>query len=281
MTNLKLSLRIKLLEIFWLIKQQTGRNDFSVGIVTYISRFEKYFKPNLKNLVRAYPDIPIYVAVNGFHDQVRQEKYVREISIFCSQYRNVKLLINYENQSLSKLWNKLILCAFPGGILILNDDIVVLPFLRKQLGKLNIYEHLLCTINGSWSHFWITPEIVRNIGWFDERFPGIGEEDGDYSARLALHEIPLNNINSNMLIHFDDKPSEVSWDSDLGTHGGKYTSANRAFIMEKYHFSKYPAEGFRWVEICSQYMMLKNGYETPDFYPDIVTASEKIKQELL
>ena len=272
--------KLKFFDSLWALQPKPQRNDYSIGIVTYLSRFEAYFKPNLERLCRAFPDIQIYVAVNGFHDQARQEQYLAEILSYCSNFPNVKVLTYLENQSLSKLWNQLILCAHPKGILLLNDDIVILPFFRRQLENQQIFSSPMATINNSWSHFWITPGIARQVGWFDERFPGIGEEDGDYSARLALAGVPLKNFKSNMLIHFNHQPSEVSWGKDLSTHCGKYTNENRLFIMKKYSFSQEPAHGYEWVQICRQYMKCNDGMETPDFYPHIASASEKVRNTL-
>mgnify|MGYP001547244712 FL=1 len=38
-------------------------------------------------------------------------------------------------------------------------------------------------INGSWSHTILNREEIDFVGWFDERFLGVGEEDGDMEWR--------------------------------------------------------------------------------------------------
>ena len=70
--------------IGWFLPLPRMRSDFAIGMVTYIARFERTFKPALGRLVRAFPDVAIYVAVNGFHDRDRQIEYLNEVKAFCA-----------------------------------------------------------------------------------------------------------------------------------------------------------------------------------------------------
>ena len=69
-------------------------------------------------------------------------------------------------------------------MLILNDDLNITLLFRGELGKSLSYKSRLFIINRSWSHFVISKDIVKKVGWFEERLPGTGQEDGDYRARM-------------------------------------------------------------------------------------------------
>ena len=58
--------------------------------------------------------------------------------------------------------------------------------LGEILKNPGFYKKRLPVINQSWSHFMISREVIIRVGWFDERFPAIGNEDEDYESRLGF-----------------------------------------------------------------------------------------------
>jgi predicted glycosyltransferase involved in capsule biosynthesis len=114
---------------------------------------------------------------------------------------------------------------------MLNDDVKILNSKFFEDVEKNINNELF-TINGSWSHFVANRNQMIELGFFDERLLGIGEEDGDFVWRYYQQfrqEIP-----SLKLRYIDNTGSDLS---DDGYKKGirHYSQFNRDFIMkEKY-----------------------------------------------
>ena len=245
-------------------------NDrYSIGIVTYIRRYEKFFKPLVDTLSRLFPDTEIVIAINGYYDQAEQEEYLRKITSFLEPHPNINPLVYREAQSLAKLWNQLIINSTCQKVLILNDDILVLPSFRKQLESCGILATNIGLLKKTWSHFLISKQIVSQIGWFDERFPGVGNEDEDYEARLALRQVPLPSFPLPALRNVVVKTKDFSYGKEMAVVNQKYTSENKRFFNSKWELVDEPKDGFVHVRILQKAARLRPGMETPDFYPAI------------
>ena len=212
----------------------------SIGIVTYLGRFEEYFKPLVRKLYFLFPDYDINIFINGHYDTVRQITYLRDVTCFLRHYPNICYVTNLEHQPLARGWNWLVMMAKCDRVLILNDDISFNYEVRRNLERLpSLFD--VCTINGSWSHFVIDKEIIRQVGWFDERFSGVGDEDYDYIFRLALKDIPLKNIQLFGLHNFVAPMEEAGWANISGKIHGKYSQHNREFLRKKWLISEHNA----------------------------------------
>jgi len=139
-------------------------------------------------------------------------------------------------QSLAKLWNRGILAATNNSVLVLNDDLKI----QKIDGK-SFFDSLdgvlqsapeTFTINGSFSHFMISKKELLEVGFFDERLLGLGEEDGDFYWRY--HEKYNREIPSFEVDLIDNIHSDVT--DDGYTKGIRTASKfNREFIKtQKY-----------------------------------------------
>ena len=87
-------------------------------------------------------------------------------------------------------------------------------------------------INGSWSHVLLNKFEINEVGWFDERLLGVGEEDGDMEFRWCKYYNAKfkSYFSNNILNHVDD-----SADTNIKKHSGsKYSKYNRDFIQKKY-----------------------------------------------
>ncbi|MGH8611666.1 MAG: glycosyltransferase family 2 protein [Gammaproteobacteria bacterium] len=240
---------------------------YSIGIVTYIRRFKAFFKPLIQSLCSLFPDTEILVAINGYYDGKQQEQYLLEIRTLLARFPNVKVLPHTEAQSLSKLWNKLIIHSSNDKVLIFNDDILILPHFRKELEKCGILSVDVGLLKWSWSHFAISKKVISRFGWFDERFPGVGNEDEDYEARLAMHGVLVPSFSLSALRHIVVKTKDFSYGKNMAVVNQKYTSGNKLFFDSKWDLAEQPAEGFLFVRVLGKYAKLKQGMETPDFYP--------------
>jgi GR25 family glycosyltransferase involved in LPS biosynthesis len=260
--------------VVWLLhpspRQQSITNKrYSIGVVTYVSRYTSHFKPLICQLTRLFPNTEIIVAINGYHDTRRQEAYLSKITKLLGRYPNVRVLPHEKPQSLSKLWNQLIITASAPTVLILNDDVLLLPTFRKHLERLSIESCDVILLKATWSHFFISKNVVAEAGWFDERFPGVGNEDEDYEARLTLLKKRIQTVPLAGLRNISAKTKDFSYGRNMEVVKEKYTGANKRFFDSKWELSDQPREGFTYVRILQGYVRMRPTMATPDFYPDI------------
>jgi|SRR3989344_1006889 len=212
-------------------------SPYTIGVVTYHARFDQYFKPLIEKLVRIFPDREIVAVLNGHPDQTLQLKYLSEATKFLSRFDTVRYIAHTDHQSLSRCWNQIVILANTEDILILNDDTNVSELFRSEFEP-EIGKALLTTINKSWSHFILNKEVVKKVGWFDERFLGVGHEDADYAYRMAISGISLSNIECVGVRNFVAENPNAGWQniSKTGT-GNKYAEVNHEFFNRKWQTS--------------------------------------------
>jgi|10_taG_2_1085330.scaffolds.fasta_scaffold00911_11 hypothetical protein len=158
---------------------------YSVGIVTYVKRYENYFQPLIKQIKCLKPEAEIIVCVNGEYNKPFDSNYRSEILRFISNYENIFPTFHPEFRSLSKLWNTCLINSTRDHVLLLNDDLsVTSPSFFNNLDRAIVEnDKKSFKINGSWSHAFLNRREVGEVGWFDERYLGVGEEDGDFEWR--------------------------------------------------------------------------------------------------
>jgi len=220
-----------------LISKQANLNkSLQIAITTYVDRYELFFKPLYSSLRKIFPDIMIKVAVNGFHDAEIQNNYLnRFYNDLCANESGLsKFILHDKAVGLTRLWNELLSEANCDTTLILNDDLHVYPWLRLWLANKS-YHSSITLINASWSHFFISKQVIKKVGWFDEEFHGIGFEDMDYTARCAFNNISINNLRCEHISHLDHQPSRTSFDDKTDTlWGPKYSSINHERFFYKW-----------------------------------------------
>lgn len=251
---------------------QMSKKKFSIGVVTYINRFEKYFIPLVKQLERLFPDVQKNYVLNGYYDQGKQQEYLKKAKGFLSQTSASTVLSFDEHHGLTHCWNQLVLNSQAEKVLVLNDDLVLsrlfVWFLNAQI---NFYDSAV--INKSWSHFFISKSTIKKVGWFDERFIGMGSEDADYALRMALAEgkteMPHSYLHSiyclgvkNIIAHDTDP----GWKNISGFSQGKYAKVNYDFFHEKWDVSKTFKPGYIHGFNFGYYLQ-KPDMQTPLFYP--------------
>ncbi len=259
------------IKLTWLIKPNKNNLDvcsYSICIVTYCKRFDTNFKPLIKKLCTIYPTSEIIVGVNGYYDQNIQQDFLKEFTLFVSRYKNIKWFKYDYGQSLSKMWNQCIINSSNDKVLILNDDVLITKCFRKQLDNIDSkFNNCITILNGSWSHFFITKKIIDYVGWFDERLPGVGNEDWDYEIRSIIKNIPVLSISTNSIVNLVIITKDFSYSKNEITINTKYSNSNWEFFKSKWHISDTAEIGFtrtRFKEI--PYVKLKDGMDTPNFY---------------
>jgi len=250
--------------------------EFSIGIVTYVDRYERFFKPLITNLVKIFPDTEFIISVNGYYERKIQDEYLKDINAFLGKFRNVKVVDFVEPQSLSKLWNLCILNSSTQKTFIFNDDIKIKTSFRKDLENSGILKEEIALINRSWSHFLISKETVVKNGWFDQRFPGVGNEDEDYEARLVINKIKINTFRIYSLKNIVFLTSNFSYGKDIDTVNTKYVKQNKIFFDSKWDLTKVNSPSYHYVEILNGYIKLKEGMDTPFFYDPVLLTKENL-----
>jgi hypothetical protein len=253
----------------------------SIGIVTYLGRFETYFKPLIKKLHSLFPDFDIIVFINGHYDTVRQIKYLQDITWFLRNYPNIRYITNLEHQALARGLNWLILMSKSGKVLILNDDVSFKLEFRHNLMNLRGVPEIF-TLNGSWSHFVVSKEIIRQVGWFEERLLGIGFEDADYICRLSMEGIPLGDIAIQGLLNFVAPQPDAGWHNLSEVMLGKYARLNQEVFLQKWWHSAHgpvPGKGsfkVRYHDLEWTSALKEDLEEMPEYYPmDILDNFKK------
>ncbi len=213
------------------------KENYSICIATYVKRFDTYFKPLLSSIKKMKPDIEVIVAINGEHNQHFDQKYRRDILNFIAEFDNVYPIVFTEHRACSKLWNSTLLNATNDLCLRIDDDVTIQNETFFDL----IEKAILMTggksfkINTSWSHSLLNRKEIDKVGWFDERFLGGGEEDGDMEWRWSNeYDQEFINIEGFPIInHIFD----YSFDSCLVGHrkvNGKRSMFNVEFRDKKY-----------------------------------------------
>ncbi|MFN9547443.1 MAG: glycosyltransferase family 2 protein [Cyanobacteriota bacterium] len=217
-------------------KRVNLNSSLQIAITTYIDRYDKFFKPLYITLKRLFPEVQINIAVNGFHEREVQTQYLSRIqSELCTDKINQNRFILHDNPvGLTRLWNELLSQGDCKTTLILNDDLKVYPWFRCWIEK-KLWHSNITLINGTWSHFFFSKDILPIVGWFDEDFRGIGFEDMDYTARCACEGITINNIRCQYITHLDHQPSRTSFDDQSSTlWGPKYSTINHDSFFRKW-----------------------------------------------
>lgn len=243
--------------------------NYSIGIVTFEARFEKFFKPLINQIKSLRPEIEIMVAINGGYKSSFNQIYRKQILNFLAEYDNVFPNMYTEFRSLAKLWNNLLINASNHQVLLLNDDVTICSSnFFNTLESLLEAGNIFFKINGSWSHTMLDRRIVSNVNWFDERFLGVGEEDGDMEWEIGnltkgatikslsvpdiINHVDKENVLSNMK-KINTKYAQFNFDFAHGhkykidpEHGFQYGINERPLVLQNPKPPLHSAEPFYW-----------------------------------
>jgi hypothetical protein len=269
--SIKSTLRILQNESGWLLGRviNSAKNydhDYSIGVTTFIDRFGRNFKKQLSRLNYLFPLNQILVAVNGHYDQQQQVEYLDQVKKFCGQYGNVEIFTYDQPQGLSRLWNQLILRSRNERIIILNDDLLISYFFRKNLEGSGVLQESVALLNNSWAHFLISRQVIKLNGWFDERFVEIGGEDDDFHVRLAINGLELPRYNVPGIRNLGLIPKINSY-GQADSARERYSKKNTDFLYRKWTIAGRPFDQSHYiVKSQGNYWKLNKDMETPEFY---------------
>jgi len=204
--------------------------SLTIGITTFSKRFDLVSK--LINQIREINKTDkILLCINGEKDGNFNEEYRENILNLCVKYNDVFPIFFIEMRGLSKMWNTLVVNSDKENILLLNDDLEIYePTIFEQIKThMNSADYNGFTrINNSFSHFLIDKNVIDDLGYFDERLLGFGEEDGDIYYRCIKKNVKITDTN---IIGFNNLISNIRHD-EVKNGIGKYSKFNRDFIYE-------------------------------------------------
>ena len=133
--------------------------------------------------------------------------------------------------SYSELVNEAIATSPTETIILVNDRVV--PHPREVLLMLQLIDRGFA-VAGQWNIAFmaLTKEVIRKIGWFDQRFYGGGCEDDDFVLRLKLANLSYFEALS---CQYDQ-----SWKSPLFKSDGAMASKSEPYFITK------------WIETASE-----------------------------
>ena len=213
-------------------------NNFDIVITTFSLRYD-FVESLIKSIRTLNVENNIFLCINGEKNSDFSEEYREKILKLCLSYKNVFPIFFVEIRGLSKMWNTLLIHSTKEDLLILNDDINVSSNNMFEVVSNHIKspEYFgLSIINNTFSFFVANKKFMHDLGYFDERLLGFGEEDGDIMYRLnkqtgkrifRLNAGGLENIVSD--IRHEQIKSGV----------GKYSFFNRDYIFNQ----KYKCDG--------------------------------------
>lgn len=219
----------------------------TIGITTFLNRYELFFKPLVRKLMFLFPESRIIVAANGSVLRDKQQEYIVSLKEFCSHFRNIELITYEQPMGLSHLWNRIIKKAVDDSVMMLNDDLRLRTGFGKFIERSGILREELATINSSWSHFLISQEFYTLVGEFDEELREIGGEDDDYLARLVMRGLRPADFTFKGIARSRKRRNRVpdinSYGKDMTKEDGGYSTYNIGYLRRKWEIADEYFEG--------------------------------------
>lgn len=219
-----------------------SHGDAAIVITTFEDRQEDACLPLLSGLRTAGIPLPIVVVVNGVYGRRYDPKKRSRFAQAALELGDVSFVMSRSMIPLSRCWNLGIQLADADVCVVLNDDVAVSRTkLQDDIGNLVLESQKsgLALGNGSFSHFAIAKACINEIGWFDERFLGVGEEDGDFAWRFeSAYHCPPSYVQLLSMGNLDD-PGHGGY----ATGTGKYALACQVYRDIKYEFGRGSVRG--------------------------------------
>lgn len=153
--------------------------NYTIFITTFNSRLE-LFKSIFLKVKKQRPDVEVLVMINGLTNQPFEEEYRKNVLEFVTPYPNTFPMVFPEFVSNARMWNLSCQFARTDKILMIQDDLDIDDNFFDEFEKV-LEQHDRCFIlNGSFSSQLWDKRTIEEINWFDERYLGLGHEDGTY-----------------------------------------------------------------------------------------------------
>lgn len=244
---------------------------YTIGITTFVDRFDSCLKPLVTQIKSNLPDVELIIYVNGQLDGF-DENYRRDMLLFLSENKNTFPIFSPHFKGLSKMWNSIIVQSSNDKIFILNDDVYLHDEFFYQINQMLDAVKTSFRLNGSCSHFCVDRKEVFEVGFFDERLIGLGEEDGDWVFRWErIYQRHIISIQTDAITRYHGYSSslkEIPWNTNwifknkydpdnysLAMTQGFPANCNNSIygkpvaIIEDIDLNLYPFEKFYWEHI--------------------------------
>ena len=148
--------------------------------------------------------------------------------------------------SYSQMVNEAIASSPTEIMVFLNDRVIPKPSEVEHMLQL-LDEGYAAASKYSDGYIANTKELIREIGWWDERYIGGGFEDDDFVLKLRLHN----------LAYYESEEGEYdqSWKSPLRPDGGDKCAKSEPWFREKWTYT--PTE-IRRVKADENYLKYSN-----------------------
>jgi hypothetical protein len=161
--------------------------QYSVAITTFHKRFD-LLQIMVDEIKSQRPDVELVITINGEYKVDFPKQFRTDMLAYLQKYDNTFPIFFPKFRSLTKLWNTCIQFASNETVLVLEDDITIYP------GFFDDYERVIednddCfMINAGYAAFSANRVKVDQANWFDERYLGLGCEDGAFSMAYCLSQ---------------------------------------------------------------------------------------------
>lgn len=171
------------------------------------------------------PDIIIHVFVHSKTDMYDH----------IQGYNNIKFYPYYKNRGLSNSWNEGMINAFSNGasgVVIINDDCYFSDHPDAKIMMDTTHSNLICAAeNVGYSCLGVNRRCFDKMGCFDENIFPAYYEDCDYSRRLTLAGININNAPA---IVFHEGSGTIKKSPELNTQNLTTMMATQKYYRKKW-----------------------------------------------
>lgn len=246
--------------------------SYTVGFMTYVHRYESHFLPLFENLSKQRPEIEKVVFFNGQHKEKFDVEFRKKCLEEMSKYDNTFVHVSPMFRSFSHMVNTNVNMSSNENILILSDDISVSDQFLSE------YENILegtdtsFLLNLSYAHFSLTRTDIKNVGYFDERLLGMGEEDGEWDFRFCeTYSVPnqthlgVPSFQTNHIHHNNEYGYDTN--KNIRNHNGKHSTYNQNFLNSNIIIEQENFTDGHYTRVGPYGRPVQMSKERPNFYP--------------
>lgn len=267
------------------LNQNQKDPNFVIVVTTFELRLIDYALPLIKTIRNATP-AKIICVVNGNYRSNNDKQVRKQFFSELLEIEEVYPVTHPKFFGMAASWNLGIKLGQNYNSLVFSDDIVVNN--EKEIVKefkdmeKHFEQNKFFIINESFAHFGITLECLSEIGWFDERFLGFGEEDGDFYFRYMQKYLKHpTKVYCSTLMHIDDQLK-----GEEHSEGNKYSRLNKVAVSLKYDFGEnkvndlFGREATKKSEEYQNYLSPLMQYETYDLLgiSDLEIVEDQLKK---
>lgn len=202
---------------------------YAIGIMTYSKR--RTFISDLLSDIRSVSEIPVYLAVNADYQVPFDDDYRKFILELCASYKHVYASFYLTFRGSSKLWNDMIINTSADNLIIMNDDARVKnTFLHDLIAhKESTDNNKILKVNNGWACFCVNKEFIKSVGFFNEKYLGIGFEDMEFVRRVS--EFPSFHSEDFVDLNFESVSTFPKMENVFDAHKKSYSSYNHNLIQ--------------------------------------------------